>query len=67
VGRGIEQGEEFLAVPDEQLRHPPADYEDPAKKELYEAYLCAWAMGLEYGHLNRAPRPVLCSSSSKPG
>jgi NitT/TauT family transport system substrate-binding protein len=28
------------------------DYEDPSKKELYEAYLRAWAMGLEYGHRN---------------
>ena len=28
------------------------DFEDASKKDLYEAYLRAWAMGLEYGHRN---------------
>jgi NitT/TauT family transport system substrate-binding protein len=37
------------------------DFEDPAKDELYEAYLRAWAMGLEFGHRNprAATRVVL--------
>ena len=29
-----------------------ADFEDAAKKDLYERYFRAWAAGLEYGHLN---------------
>ncbi len=29
-----------------------ADFEDPGKNELYEAYLRAWAMGLEFGYRN---------------
>ncbi|HRY26673.1 MAG: ABC transporter substrate-binding protein [Geminicoccaceae bacterium] len=29
-----------------------SDAEDAAKAELYEAYLRAWAMGLEFGYLN---------------
>ena len=28
------------------------DYEDASKKELYEAYLRGWAMGLEFGYQN---------------
>jgi NitT/TauT family transport system substrate-binding protein len=37
------------------------DFEDPSKDELYEAYLRAWAMGLEFGHRNprAATRVVL--------
>ena len=29
-----------------------SDFEDQAKKALYENYFRAWAMGLEFGHLN---------------
>jgi NitT/TauT family transport system substrate-binding protein len=45
-------GRDFSQFPANSFVIRRADYEDPAKKELYEAYLRAWAMGLEYGHLN---------------
>jgi NitT/TauT family transport system substrate-binding protein len=45
-------GRDFSQFPANSFVIRRADYEDPAKKEFYEAYLRAWAMGLEYGHLN---------------
>jgi NitT/TauT family transport system substrate-binding protein len=45
-------GRDFSQFPANSFVIRRADFEDPAKKELYEAYLRAWAMGLEYGHLN---------------
>ena len=55
-GQGLEfdyfLGRDFSKFPSNSFVIRRADYEDPAKKELYEAYLRAWAMGLEYGHLN---------------
>jgi NitT/TauT family transport system substrate-binding protein len=55
-GQGLEfdyfLGRDFSRFPANSFVIRRADFEDPAKKELYEAYLRAWAMGLEYGHLN---------------
>jgi NitT/TauT family transport system substrate-binding protein len=55
-GQGLEfdyfLGRDFSKFPANSFVIRRADFEDPAKKELYEAYLRAWAMGLEYGHLN---------------
>ena len=45
-------GRDFSKFPANSFVIRRADFEDPAKKELYEAYLRAWAMGLEFGHLN---------------
>ena len=45
-------GRDFSQFPANSFVIRRSDFEDPAKKELYEAYLRAWAMGLEYGHLN---------------
>jgi NitT/TauT family transport system substrate-binding protein len=45
-------GRDFSQFPANSFVIRRADFEDPAKKELYEAYLRAWAMGLEYGHQN---------------
>ena len=42
----------LLEAAGQQLRHPQGDFEDPAKKALYEPYLRGWAMGLEFGHQN---------------
>jgi NitT/TauT family transport system substrate-binding protein len=55
-GQGLEfdyfLGRDFSKFPANSFVIRRADFGDPAKKELYEAYLRAWAMGLEYGHLN---------------
>jgi NitT/TauT family transport system substrate-binding protein len=45
-------GRDFSQFPANSFVIRRADFEDPSKKELYEAYLRAWAMGLEYGHQN---------------
>jgi NitT/TauT family transport system substrate-binding protein len=45
-------GRDFSRFPANSFVIRRADFEDPSKKELYEAYLRAWAMGLEYGHQN---------------
>jgi NitT/TauT family transport system substrate-binding protein len=45
-------GRDFSKFPANSFVIRRADFEDPSKKELYEAYLRAWAMGLEYGHQN---------------
>ena len=45
-------GRDFSQFPANSFVIRRSDFEDPAKKELYEAYLRAWVMGLEYGHLN---------------
>jgi NitT/TauT family transport system substrate-binding protein len=45
-------GRDFSQFPANSFVIRRTDFEDPSKKELYEAYLRAWAMGLEYGHLN---------------
>jgi NitT/TauT family transport system substrate-binding protein len=45
-------GRDFSQFPANSFVIRRSDFEDPAKKELYEAYLRAWAMGMEYGHLN---------------
>jgi NitT/TauT family transport system substrate-binding protein len=55
-GQGLEfdylLGRDFSQFPANSFVIRRADFEDPAKKELYEAYLRGWAMGLEFGHLN---------------
>ena len=55
-GQGLEfdylLGRNFSKFPGNSFVIRRADFEDPAKKELYAAYLRGWAMGLEYGHLN---------------
>jgi NitT/TauT family transport system substrate-binding protein len=55
-GQGLEfdyfLGRDFSEFPANSFVIRRSDYEDPSKKELYEAYLRAWAMGMEYGHLN---------------
>ena len=43
---------EFSKFPANSFVIRRKDFEDPAKDELYEAYLRAWAMGLEFGHRN---------------
>jgi NitT/TauT family transport system substrate-binding protein len=45
-------GRDFSQFPANSFVIRRADFEDSSKKELYEAYLRAWAMGLEYGHQN---------------
>jgi NitT/TauT family transport system substrate-binding protein len=45
-------GREFSKFPANGVIIPRADFEDPAKKELYETYLRGWAMGFEFGHQN---------------
>jgi NitT/TauT family transport system substrate-binding protein len=45
-------GRDFSQFPANSFVIRRADFEDPPKRELYEAYLRAWAMGLEYGHRN---------------
>jgi NitT/TauT family transport system substrate-binding protein len=56
TGQGLDfdyfLGRNFSKFPANTFVIRRADFEDPAKKELYAAYLRAWAMGLEYGHLN---------------
>lgn len=55
-GQGLEfdyfLGRDFSRFPANSFVIRRSDYEDSSKKELYAAYLRAWAMGLEYGHLN---------------
>jgi NitT/TauT family transport system substrate-binding protein len=55
-GQGLEfdyfLGSEFSQFPANSFVIRRADFEDPGKDELYETYLRAWAMGLEFGHLN---------------
>jgi NitT/TauT family transport system substrate-binding protein len=43
---------EFSKFPANSFVIRRADFEDASKDELYEAYLRAWAMGLEFGHQN---------------
>lgn len=43
---------DFSKLPANSFVIRRADFADAAKKPLYEAYLRAWAMGLEFGHLN---------------
>jgi NitT/TauT family transport system substrate-binding protein len=43
---------EFSKFPANSFVIRRSDFEDPGKDELYEAYLRAWAMGLEFGHRN---------------
>jgi hypothetical protein len=45
-------GREFSKFPANSFIIRRADFEDAAKKELYETYLRGWAMGLEFGHQN---------------
>ena len=45
-------GRDFSKFPANSFVIRRADFEDSSKKELYDAYLRAWAMGLEYGHQN---------------
>jgi NitT/TauT family transport system substrate-binding protein len=45
-------GRDFSRFPANSFVIRRSDFEDSSKKELYEAYLRAWAMGLEYGHQN---------------
>lgn len=45
-------GRSFSKFPANSFVIRKADFEDPAKKEMYEAYLKGWAMGLEFGHQN---------------
>ena len=55
-GQGLEfdyfLGRDFSKFPANSFVIRRADFEDASKKELYEAYLRGWAMGLEYGHAN---------------
>jgi NitT/TauT family transport system substrate-binding protein len=43
---------EFSKFPANSFVIRRSDFEDAAKDQVYEAYLRAWAMGLEFGHLN---------------
>lgn len=43
---------EFSKFPANSFVIRRADFEDETKDELYEAYLRAWAMGLEFGYQN---------------
>ena len=43
---------EFSRLPANTFVVRAADVEDESKRELYEAYLRAWAMGMEFGYLN---------------
>jgi NitT/TauT family transport system substrate-binding protein len=43
---------EFSKFPANSFVIRRKDFEDPGKDELYEAYLRAWAMGLEFGYRN---------------
>jgi NitT/TauT family transport system substrate-binding protein len=45
-------GRNFSKLPANSFVIRRADYEDPAKKDLYGRYLRGWAAGLEFGHLN---------------
>jgi NitT/TauT family transport system substrate-binding protein len=45
-------GRSFSKFPANTFVIRRADFEDPSKKELYQSYLRAWAMGLEFGYQN---------------
>jgi NitT/TauT family transport system substrate-binding protein len=45
-------GRNFSKLPANSFVIRKADFEDPAKKEMYGRYLQGWAAGLEYGKLN---------------
>lgn len=45
-------GRSFSKFPANSFVIRKADFEDPAKKAMYETYLKGWAMGLEFGHQN---------------
>jgi len=45
-------GRSFSKFPANTFVIRRADFEDAAKKELYESYLRGWAMGLEFGYQN---------------
>lgn len=55
-GQGLEfdylLGRDFSQLPANSFVIRTSDYEDASKKDLYERYFRAWAMGLEFGHLN---------------
>ena len=45
-------GRDFSKLPANSFVIRKADFEDPAKKDLYERYFRGWAMGLEFGRDN---------------
>jgi NitT/TauT family transport system substrate-binding protein len=45
-------GRSFSRFPANTFVIRRSDFEDASKKELYESYLRAWAMGLEFGYQN---------------
>jgi NitT/TauT family transport system substrate-binding protein len=45
-------GRNFSKLPANSFVIRKADFEDAAKKDMYERYFRAWAAGLEFGHLN---------------
>lgn len=45
-------GRDFSKLPANSFVIRKSDFDDPAKKDLYERYFRAWAMGLEFGKLN---------------
>jgi NitT/TauT family transport system substrate-binding protein len=45
-------GRHFSKLPANSFVIRKADFEDPAKKDLYERYFRAWAAGLEFGRIN---------------
>jgi NitT/TauT family transport system substrate-binding protein len=45
-------GRDFSKLPANSFVIRKADFEDPAKKDLYVAYLKGWAAGLEFGKQN---------------
>jgi NitT/TauT family transport system substrate-binding protein len=45
-------GRDFSQLPANSFVIRKADFEDPAKTDLYQRYFRAWAAGLEFGHLN---------------
>ncbi len=45
-------GREFSKLPANSFVIRKADFDDPAKKELYARYFQGWAAGLEFGKLN---------------
>jgi len=45
-------GRNFSKLPANSFVIRKADFEDPAKRDLYVAYLKGWAAGLEFGRIN---------------
>lgn len=45
-------GRDFSKLPANSFVIRQADFEDPEKREMYEKYFRAWAMGLEFGYQN---------------